>query len=355
MKLKWFGFHLVMLTVLLASTGTSYAGQSTDNMYQEFDDSEVMRFEYPEWFSDDPFFDLQIALRQAKAEGKQGLMVMYATQGCSYANVFIRRSLDNPEIASMIQKNFISMGLEIFDDAVMTDTHGNAMTVVQFARQQQVEFSPTLMFFDLNGKRVLRATGYQSTEHFRMILDYVTGKHYKTASLSEYVARVSGETLQERSAGNAKIPSLIEILPDRTERKLASSGKPLLVLFEKDSCQECNDFNDYVLALSSVRELLEQFDVLRLDAEDTKTLVQAPDGRRLTSAEWFKETGFAQLPALQFFDTDGKEALKTDALVLRQRMMNSMHYVLEKTHKKGWSYQRLARAKAIERNLKKQQ
>jgi hypothetical protein len=36
-------------------------------------------------------------------------------------------------------------------------------------------------------------------------------------------------------------------------------------------------------------------------------------------------------------------------------MMNSVNFVLEKAYKKGWTYQRFARSKAIERRQKKQE
>ncbi len=89
--------------------------------------------------------------------------------------------------------------------------------------------------------------------------------------------------------------------------------------------------------------------VVRLDARDSKTPVLAPDGARTTPADWFAATGFSRLPALLFFDEKGREVLRTDALVLRQRMMNSLGFTLERAFEKDWTYQRFARSKAIER------
>jgi thioredoxin-related protein len=346
MKLKWFGFLLGALVISLASISTAYS--------VPFDDSEIMRVEYPDWFSDDPFYDLQVALREAKAEGKQGLMVLLATQGCSYASVFIRKSLGDPEIAARVQDNFVATGLEIFDDADMTGVEGNAMRVVQFARQQQAEFSPTLLFFDLTGQRILRVTGYQSTDRFRMILDYVTGKHYQSESLPDYIAQLSGDTSKGLVDANVKdlVPSgNLTAVPGY---RPAPTEKPLLVLFEKDGCRECEELHASVLSLPEVSDLLARFDVVQLNVNEATTSVQMPDGRRLTPTDWYREAGFAHVPALQFFDPRGNEVLKTDALVLRQRMMNSMYFVLDQAYKKGWSYQRLARSKAIERHRKKQ-
>jgi thioredoxin-related protein len=122
------------------------------------------------------------------------------------------------------------------------------------------------------------------------------------------------------------------------------------VIFEADGCEECPALHEKVLALAEVRELLERYEVVRLDARDEKTPVLTPDGRKTTSAEWYTDTGFTRLPAMLFFEEDGKEVLRTDALMLRQRMMNSLMYTLERAYEKDWTYQRFARSKAIERS-----
>ncbi len=55
------------------------------------------------------------------------------------------------------------------------------------------------------------------------------------------------------------------------------------------------------------------------------------------------------MPALVFFDRDGRQVLKTDALVLRQRMKNSLKFVLDKAYEQGMTYQRYARTRALEK------
>ena len=64
----------------------------------------------------------------------------------SYCDVFIRRSLGNPKIASIDQKNIDSVGLEIFDDTEMIDLRGVPMPVKEFAKKEGANFSPTLLF-----------------------------------------------------------------------------------------------------------------------------------------------------------------------------------------------------------------
>ena len=95
--------------------------------------------------------------------------------------------------------------------------------------------------------------------------------------------------------------------------------------------------------------MLRRFEVVRLDAADDGTPLPTPDGSHVTPAAWFRQAAFTRVPALLFFDEQGNEVLKTDALILRQRMMNSLSYVLERAYEQGWTYQRYARTKGLEK------
>ena len=124
-----------------------------------------------------------------------------------------------------------------------------------------------------------------------------------------------------------------------------------MVLFEETGCDECEAFHNDVLQFDAVRDGLQGFQIVRMDVNDTKMRVLMPDGNISTPAEWYKQSAFSRLPALMFFNEGGKLALKTDALVLKSRMLNSINYMREKAYLKDWTYQQFARSKAIERSL----
>lgn len=338
-SMRWYLFIFVIAS---SSFGSAFSAA--------FDDSEVTHIDYPDWFEDSPFFDLEENLKNARATGKRGLMVLFTTEGCSYCDVFIRRSLGDPAIAAMVQKDFDSVGLEIFDDTEMTSPRGVSMPVKEFAKSEKVQFSPTLLFFGDEGERILRVVGYQSPERFRMILGYLAGDHYRTASLGEYRTRISESAARLPVSAGLRDDPLFSKPPYVLDRSHFPASRPLLVIFEKRGCNECEGFHTNVLALKEVRDMLMKFEIVRLDVDDDRTPILAPDGRRVTPAAWFEQTGFTREPALLFFDEAGTEVLRTDALVLGQRMMNSLTYVLERAYEKGWTYQRFARSKGMERH-----
>jgi thioredoxin-related protein len=332
----------LILFVFMLGLNTNLAADFENNTHAE----------YPEWFVDSPFLDLAEVNQDATENGKKGLMVLFTTRGCSYCEQFIRRSLGDAKIAAKVQKDFSSVGLEIFDDAEMVAPDGSTLAVKHFAKKEGVGFAPTLLFYDKDGKMVLRQVGYQAPERFVQLMKYTANQHYREQSLRDFLATILENSTEDKSYTQLKADALFDGAPYSLDRSKFAANEPLMVIFEKPGCAECKDFHQDVLTLKDVRSTLQKFQVVRLDPTDDKTPVLLPDGKRITPSQWFDKTTFSRLPALLFFDEGGNQVLKTDALVLHERMMNSLNYVLEKAYKKDWTYQQFARSKALAASLK---
>ncbi len=334
--------RLCFLTLLFCLTSHASAKEL-------FIDSVVTHIEFPDWFIENPFNNLQEELDNALAKGKKGIMVLYITEGCSYCHVFIQRSLGDPVIAAAVQKDFDSIGFEIFDDVEMVDPKGNSISIKQFALKEGVEYSPTVLFYGKDGARLLRLVGYQSPERFTLSLEYVVNDYYNSMRLGDFIK----ERLSKDSTIVAKdrlTPDpLFEEPPHNLDRRSGPGKYPILVILEKKNCVACEEFHYEVLNLDDIRETMEWFDIVQLDADDTHSKIIMPDGKAITPAALYEASGFTRVPSLLFFNTKGEEVLKTDTLILRQRLMNSMDYVLEHAYLKDWTYQQFARSKAIER------
>ena len=335
---------LVIALLWLAGLSGSSAG--------DFDDGTIMHIAYPDWFNAS-FLDLQEDLALARADGKHGLMVLFTTEGCSYCAEFIRRSLGDERLAAKTRSHFSAVGLEIFSDAEMTDPTGTPLRVKEFASLSGAGFAPTLLFYGNDGELLYRGVGYHTPERFELVLDYLIdadliGGDAQQPSFRDYAAGRSATTARESTYRLAP-DALFSPPPYALDRSRVTAEQPLLVIFEADGCSNCAEFHDGVLASSEVREIHAGFEVVRLDANDKDTPVLAPDGSRTTPADWYADAALSHLPALLFFDEDGNEVLRTDALVMRQRMTNALGYTLERAYRKGWSYQRFARSKAQER------
>ena len=305
---------------------------------------------HPDWM-EPGLIDLEADLAKVREQGKAGVMLLFTTQGCTYCAEFIRLSLEDPVLRQRVQQHFVAIGLEIFDDAEMTDHHGVDLPIKKFAEQHKAGMAPTLLFFGPDNRLIHRAIGYQAPQRFARMLDYLVGDHYKSASFRDYL--LEHPVASEADAGvypALRDDPLFDTAPYALSRQGFPATEPLLVIFEKTGCADCAAFHADVLAHDDVRALLRRFQVVRLDASDDRTPVMDPQGKMTTPAQWFAREQFTRVPALLYASESGETVLKVDALVERQRMLNASGLVLERAYEKGWSYQRFARSKAIERS-----
>jgi thioredoxin-related protein len=329
-----------LLPLVLATAPADAAGP-------DFDDAAIEQIQYPDWFKGD-FLDLPDDAATAAAAGKLGLFVFFSTQGCSYCHLFIEESLKDPAIGERLRQHFDAIGLEIFADAELTDFAGQPKPVKAFALDEGVQFAPTLLFYDTHGEPLLKLTGYYEPARFAAALDYLIEGHHRQMTLPDFLRqRATADT--ENSAWSLPADPLFESPPYMLARHQMPAERPLLVLFEGAVCDRCARFHAEVLGDAALREALAGFDVVRLDAGDTDTPVLTPAGERTNPAAWYAALGFSALPALVFFNQDGRQVLATDALVLASRMRNSIGFVTERAYEQGWNYQRYARSQALER------
>ena len=324
-----------------------------------FDDYFVGKVVYPNWFQTSDFMNYQEDLETALEAGKKGMFFLFTTQGCPYCDQFIHLSLKDPEIAKTVQKNFTSTGMEIFSDVEITNFKGEETSAKDFAKSAGVQFTPTIIFYGKEGEKLFQSVGYQDPERFKHILNYVSEGHYRSQTIREYVKAHSKPPYKATSADSLVSglyqKAIAERLFDKNTtnflRDLDEPKRPLVVLFEEENCQDCVDFRENILPIKKVRHLLKQFQVVKLDANDTSTQLTTPNNIKTTPAKWVEALDIQRLPAVIFFDAKGRQVLKTDAVLRQKRMVYSCKYVLDNAYDKGWTYQRYGRYQEI---LKKQ-
>lgn len=336
------------LAALLVLLALAISARSDD-----FDDGTIAQITYPAWFKES-FLDLPQDLTDAAANGKLGLFLFVSTQGCSYCHLFLRESLGDPAIAKRVQAHFDTIGLEIFDDAELTDFTGAAQPVKDFVLSQGVQFAPTLLFYapdGAGGARLLaRVPGYYEPERFSRVLDYLIDGHWQRRSLKDYLVAAPAPPEPTATPAAGLIPdSLFSPPPYALDRTRVPATRPLVVIFESAACPRCPRFHREVIQDPQIRAQLEEMEVVRLDAADDRTPVLTPSGERTTPAAWYRDLGFTDLPALVFVSEQGVAVLQSDALLLKNRMNNSLGFLRDRAHEKGWTYQRYARTRAMGR------
>ena len=204
-----------------------------------------------------------------------------------------------------------------------------------------MQFTPTLVFFDGQGRPVARINGYYPPHLFEAVLDYAAGKTGRDEPLAAYLDRAAKAPASPRLHDE---PFFARPPHDLARKR---DGRPAAVVFETVSCAACDELHREGFRRPDVRRLLAQFDVARF-ALGTSTPLTTPDGRPATAEGWAAELGIAYTPALVFFDDAGKEVFRIDAYLRPFHLAAALDYVASGTYRTEPSFQRFIQDRATQ-------
>lgn len=295
--------------------------------------------EQPAWFKNS-FLDLDEDIEDARKSGKR-LMLFFYQDGCPYCKKMLQDNFGQRDIAQKTKSNFDVVSLNIWGDRDVSS--GDIDTIEKdFAARLKVMYTPTLIFFNEEGKAVLRTNGYYHPAKFNAALDYVLGRHDKKEKFRSYLSRVS----PVKSKG--KIYKDVESLKAPYDfSKL--SDKYTLVMFEQKQCVECDELHNDMLKRKESVEQLNKLNVSVLDMwSDNK--ITLPDGKKSSIKNWARKLNIQYAPSMVYFDPQGKEVFRSEGYLKSFHIQSVMDYVSSGDYKKQANFQRYidARAKRFE-------
>jgi len=133
-----------------------------------------------EYFFEQNLGDLTEELETAKDEGKKGVFVFFEMDECPFCHRMKKTILNQVEVQDLFKKNFHSISIDIEGDLEIVDFEGNETTQKKFSSKNRVRATPVLIFYDLEGKQVVRYTGAaSSSEEFKWLAEYYLQGVYK--------------------------------------------------------------------------------------------------------------------------------------------------------------------------------
>ncbi|MCF6211056.1 MAG: thioredoxin family protein [Gammaproteobacteria bacterium] len=139
-------------------------------------------------FFDETWGDLVEELETARAEAKKGILIFFELDECPFCHRMKRSVLNQPEVQKYFREHFRIFIIDIEGDVEMVDFQGNATTQKDFAfKANRVRATPVMVFYDLDGKEVMRYTGATSgVEEFLWLGEFIAEAHYKTLRFTKY-------------------------------------------------------------------------------------------------------------------------------------------------------------------------
>lgn len=326
---------LLWLALLPQSSGPAAMG--TDPVYG-FDDFPLREpLEYPSWFKKS-LMDLPDDLAEAVAAGKRGIILYFGQARCAYCQKLLEVNFGLSDILTYTRRHFDLIPLDIWGLQSVTDLQGNHLSERELAMREHTNFTPSLIFYDREGKEVLRLRGYYPPYQLRAALEYVADGHYRTGGFPEYLARGEGSFAFEPGELNEE-EDLFVPPPYNLDRSHFPSERPLVVFFERGDCHACDVLHNEPLRDPAIRGLLQRFDNVQLDMGSDIPVV-SPDGQRTTAKQWARALGLFYAPAILFFDEWGKEIIRVDSVVRFYRLRNVLNYINSKGYLTEPNYQR---------------
>lgn len=328
--------HL-LLTLCLLSSPFAFAAQPAGTPTQlEAGLVNPGAIDKPAWFKES-FLDIRDDIKEATAANKRVVLYFYQ-DGCPYCTKLIQENFTKQDIVDKTQKSFDVVAINMWGDREVTGMDGKKTTEKAFAAELKVQYTPTMLFLDEDGKVALRVNGYYAPEKFNLALDFVAGKHDKQGSFKDYYAKLKAEG---KVASNDKTYTLPGALPAplRLQETQQKTKRPLLVVFTGKECDTCEELFNDIFKRKELTYSLVGLDVAQANPEDEASL-QTPDGKDMKMAEWAKTLDIKYSPSLVFFDASGKEVFRTEAYLKAFHIHGALDYVATGAYQSQPEFQR---------------
>ena len=259
----------------------------------QFDDMPLDELlEYPPWFKNS-FLALDEDLQEAVDNGKSGIIVYFGQKRCAYCKMLMEVNFQTPDIVTYTRTHFDVVPIDIWSPEEVTTPSGETLSEREYSQKLGTTFTPSLVFFDADGRIALRLRGYYPPYQFRAALEYVAGKHYLREEFPVYMAR--GDKTLRFEVGDLIEEPFFSPPPHNLDRSRFPAELPLVVFFEQGDCHACDVLHTQPLRRKLVRELFNQFESVQLDIHADTPIIK-PDGTNSTASEWARELGIFYAP-----------------------------------------------------------
>jgi thioredoxin-related protein len=316
------GFTFIFLTSIVASmlipmpANAQSTTSQTEIIPGQFFGMKVTT--HPDWFKES-FLEFEEDIAEATEAGKR-LVIYFHQNGCPYCNKLVEDNFNNPDILSKMQSGFDLVTINLWGDREVVQVGGKKFTEKTLAQAMDVNFTPTLIFFNEDKEVALRLNGYYPVVEFDHALDYVSGKMEKQISFPEYVA----DYKKDKQIGELNQQKWI--LPAPYDLAKLTVAKPLAVLFEEPDCLNCDLLHTRTFTNPDAENLLKSFHIVQLNRWSNTPVIK-PDGESTTAAAWARDLGLGFSPAIVLFDNNGSKLIVVESMLKTFHILGIFDYI----------------------------
>lgn len=125
------------------------------------------------WMKSLTFLELKADLAEAVEGGKKGLVMIFEQPGCGACQRLHEVNFADPDMVALMTTNFDVMQINMYGEAEVTDFDGEVLPEKKLAEKMMINFTPTTVFFGIDGGEVFRIPGYLKPLFYRAAFEYV--------------------------------------------------------------------------------------------------------------------------------------------------------------------------------------
>jgi thioredoxin-related protein len=149
-----------------------------------------------ETLHDEPFF-MRPPYDLRRGKGAKPLAVLFETPYCAGCDEMHREGFRRPEVKAQLVK-FDVVRLSLLDDTEIVAPGGETLPASEFARQLNVVYTPSIVFFDGSGREVFRIEAYLRPFHLAASFDYVSSGAYARQPSFQRFLQAKAVRMRER-------------------------------------------------------------------------------------------------------------------------------------------------------------
>lgn len=132
--------------------------------------------------------DFTEELEIAREENKKAILIFFEMDECPFCHRMKETVLNQPEVQDYFRKHFRLYSVNIEGNTEITGFDGQQMTAKDYSfKVHRVRATPVFVFFDLEGKRIVRFTGATSgVKEFMWLGEFVEKGLYKKMNFTKY-------------------------------------------------------------------------------------------------------------------------------------------------------------------------
>ncbi len=130
-------------------------------------------------------------VEKAKAENKY-IMVNFYTDWCTFCKKLDKEVYTQEAVKRRLRNSYVAVKVNA-ESSKKVNFMGKEITSRELAKAFNVRGYPTIWFLDAQGEPVTAIPGFLEADKFAMVLDYISGSHYKTTEFADFAKKYTAK------------------------------------------------------------------------------------------------------------------------------------------------------------------